>query len=207
MSTLESKIFKATFDYRIKLVNDWIAVVRYSESEKRKAAFKLVIFKMMKDIVKKNVCNCINLLNGINSQNVPERDELIAECYIIFDKCLDKYNLEKGNNFYFYYNKSVSRHFFKMYTRESQSLSVELTDAISAVHPKLHNNDDPDIMSAILEHLNFDEVDKRIIYSRLSGKKISEFLEENGDISSNQYSKSLQKIKEVLTYYKERGEL
>ena len=205
--SLESKLFKASFEYKAKLVNEWIRIIKFSDNEKRSAAFKIVVFKMMKDIVKKNVCNCLNLLNGAGKRDMPERDELISECYIIFDKCISKYNLEKGNNFYFYYNKSISRHFFKFYQKESNNLSVELTEAISSVHPKLHDSSEPDIMGALLKHFNFDETDKRIIYSRLNGKKISEFLEENDDISNNQYSKSLQKIKELLTYYKERGEL
>jgi len=204
---LENTIFKATFDYRVKLVNDWIRIIKTTECQKREEAFKIVVFKMMKDIVKKNISNCLNLLNGAGKQDMPERDELISECYIIFDKCLSKYNIEKGNNFYFYYNKSISRHFFKYYQRECQSLSVELTDAISTTHPKLHCNSEPDLIEALMHHFHFTEIDKRITRSRLQDKKISEFLKENADVTCNQYSRSLQKIKETLNYYKETGEL
>jgi len=90
---LENTIFKATFDYRVKLVNDWIRIIKTTECQKREEAFKIVVFKMMKDIVKKNISNCLNLLNGAGKQDMPERDELISECYIIFDKCLSKYNI------------------------------------------------------------------------------------------------------------------
>lgn len=205
--SLEGKIFKVTFDYKYKLVNEWIKIIKSSPDEKRVAAFKMVVFKMMSGVVRKNICNSINLLTGLGKRDIPERDELVTECYILFCKCLEKYNIDKGNNFYFYYNKSISRYFFKIYQRESQLLTVELTEPISTSNHHLHDNSEPDIMEALLHHLNFDELDKSIIRSRLSGKKISEFLEENPEVTNAQYSKSMQKIKEILNYYKERGEL
>jgi len=58
-----------------------------------------------------------------------------------------------------------------------------------------------------MHHFHFTEIDKRITRSRLQDKKISEFLKENADVTCNQYSRSLQKIKETLNYYKETGEL
>ena len=47
---LENTIFKATFDYRVKLVNDWIRIIKTTECQKREEAFKIVVFKMMKDM-------------------------------------------------------------------------------------------------------------------------------------------------------------
>ena len=62
----------------------------------------------MKDIVKKNIANYLNLLNNTEAKDMPDRDELVADCYIIFDKCLEKYIIKGNYNFYFYYNKSLS---------------------------------------------------------------------------------------------------
>lgn len=42
---LESMYFKADYHYKAKLVNKWIAIIRYSPNEKRVKAYKNLVFK------------------------------------------------------------------------------------------------------------------------------------------------------------------
>jgi len=175
--------------------------------EKRRVAYKNYVFRMMKDIVKKNTCNYINLLTSINVRDIPERDELITDCYIMFDKCITKYKVCSGNNFYFYYNKSMSRNFFRNYQRKLNTNSVELTDAMTVAHPNLHCHKQPDTTEILMDGLQFDEIEKRIIRSRMNGQKTAEFLAENTDVNNGQYSRKLKRIKNILIYQKEIGGL
>ena len=207
--SLESVYFKKDYHYRAKFVNKCIAIIRFSKDEKRSKAFKNLVFKMMKDIVKKNICNYLNLLqNTYRKDTLPDIDELIADCYIIFDKCLEKYIIGKNYNFYFYFNKSLSRNFFRDYQKELQrSNRVEITEVLETVNHGFHDNREPDTTELLMEQMYFDEVERRICRSRMLGQKTSEFLEENPDVSSGQYSKCLKHIKEILTIQKEKGEI
>ena len=53
-------------------------------------------------------------------------------------------------------------------------------------------------MKLLMEQLNFDELEKRISYSRLNGEKSFEFLEKNDDVSKNEYSQALKSIKKKM---------
>ena len=207
--SLEGVYFKNDYHYKAKFVNKCIAIIRFSKDEKRINAYKNLVFRMMKDIVKKNISNYLNLLRGTyRKDTLPERDELVADCYIIFDKCLEKYIINKKYNFYFYFNKSLSRNFFRYYQKELQrSSGVEMTEALTTVNSGFHDNKQPDTSELLLSNLGLSDLEKMICRSRMLGQKTSEFLKENTDITNGQYSKSLKKIKEVLIMFQEKGEL
>lgn len=205
--SLESVYFKKDYHYRASFVNKCIAIIRFTKSEKRRKAYYNLVFKMMKDIVKKNIANYLNLISSVTKDTLPTHDELIADCYIIFDKCVEKYKIGKGYNFYFYYNKSLSRNFFRDYQKAIHNNTVRISDALSTVNPGLHDNKNLDGTELLMLHLGLDELEIRICKSRLLGQKTSEFLSENDDITQAQYSKSLKRIKEVLTLFKNRGEI
>lgn len=204
---LENKYFRKDFHYRNKIVNRCLLIIKFSKDEKRVRAFKNFVFKMMKIVVKKNVSNHINMLKTVKNADVPERDELVAECYIMFDKCIEKYKVCKKNNFYFYFNKSMSRNFFRIYQKLVRNSTVELTDAMQIVHPHLQEAENPDTMEALLSSLGLTELEKRVCRSKLIGQKSSEFVQENPDVSSSEYSTAMRKIKEVLAILIERGEI
>lgn len=206
---LESMYFKADYHYKAKLVNKWIAIIRYSPNEKRVKAYKNLVFKMMKDIVKKNIANYLNLLNNTEVKDMPDRDELVADCYIIFDKCLEKYIIKGNYNFYFYFNKSLSRNFYRDYQKELQRSNsrVEVSEALESVNKGFHDYREPDTTELLMTQLGFNELEIRICRSRMAGQKTSEFLEENPEITNGQYSRCLKRIKEVLQHSKEEGEI
>lgn len=209
MKSLESVLFKRDYHYQVQFVNKCIAIIKFSKNEKRVLAYKNLVFHMMKDIVKKNVCNFLNLLSNTGRKDtLPEHDELIADCYIIFDKCLEKYIVHRKHNFYFYFNKSLSRNFFRDYQRElKENQKVEVTEALSTVNQKFHDRGEPDTTELLMESMGLDEVEKRICRSRMLGEKTSEFLKENTDITNGQYSRALKRIKEILIQFQEKGEL
>lgn len=207
--SLGSVYFKADYHYRADFVNRCIAIIRYSKDERRVRAYKNLVFKMMKDIVNKNICNQLNLLQNTEMKDMPDKDELIADCYIIFDKCLEKYVIKKGYNFYFYFNKSLSRNFYRDYQKEFQRSNnhVEVSEALESVNKGFHDYREPDTTELLMTQLGFNELEIRICRSRMAGQKTSEFLEENPEITNGQYSRCLKRIKEVLQHSKEEGEI
>lgn len=206
---LENTYFKRDYKYKARFVNKCIAIIRFTKSERRRKAYQNLVFMMMKDIVKKNILNYLNLISSIEMRDeLPTRDELIAECYIIFDKCVTKYHLGRGYNFYFYFNKSLSRNFFRDYQKTvARSVTTEVTEALEVVHPGFRDYRRVETMELAIFNLGLSELEIRICYSRLRGQKTSEFLRENEDVTSGMYSKALKRIKDTLLELKEQGEI
>lgn len=212
---LESKYFKHDFYYDNARVERFIEIIKSPDSSpKRQQSFKNVVFKMMKDVVKKNIRNYLNLLcNGtsIPVEEIPTTDELVADCYLIFDKCLTKYKLGCGYNFYFYFNKSMSRCFYRSWTKEMSrdNSHVEIGEALETVNERFHTSSDSasNSISLFLSTFNFNTLEMRVIKSRLSGQKTSEFLKLNTDVTHNQYSVALKAIKERIQSFRDLGEI
>lgn len=203
---LEEQIFNKEFKFKVKFINTCILRIRYGHRKERTIrGYKMYIFKMMHTIVIKNIRNFENLIRATSCKEIPTRDEIFTDCYIMFDKCIYKFKVSPKNNFYFYFNKSLSRKFYKDYRKELLSPSVELSDAMSVVHPKLRDSRLPDIMSVLFDNLNFSEIERRIVISRLNGQRISEFLRENVDVTSVEYSESLKRIKHLIVLLRENG--
>lgn len=196
----QRKIFKKDYKYKRKFINACIMRIRFgNRSEETVRGYKTYIFKTMKNIVTKNICNVVNLLNGSPCREIPSYDELVSECYIIFDKCLDGYKITKTNSFYFYFNKAMSRKFYKMYCDEIDMPMEELSTEMSAVLPSLAHNKHVDTMELLFYNLGFNGLEKRICLSRLKGERSSEFLRKNKKVTQKQYSETLQKIKRTLS--------
>lgn len=202
--TLEQDLFRQDYPYKSSVINTAIGVIQKSGDPNKVQNMKTFVFKAMKDIVRKNITNYINLLNGIEYQNVPERDELVTECYLIFDKCLARYNPHYDNgitasagNFYFFFNKSLSRSFFKEFRRAQRQKPRELTPVLQNVNRQLRI-DPVDDVETLIELLGFDEVEQRIARGRLAGQRTADFLKDNVDITEAQYVRTLKRIKDSL---------
>lgn len=195
----KSNIFKLSFYYSNERVNRFIEIIQTTDDECRIRAFKILVFKMMKDIVSKNIVNYLNLITNTNlEENPPTQDELLSDCYLIFDNCIEGFKL--GFNFYFYYNKSLSRNFFRNYQRliRKKNTMFELTDSIQVINENMHTTKNHLSVEYLMDTLNFTDLEKRICNSRLNGEKSVEFIEKNDDISSNEYSRALKSIKRKI---------
>ena len=159
--------------------------------------YKMYIFKAMKDIVEKNIQNYLNLLNGSPCRDIPEYNEVLSECYIVLDKCLEKYKVSKYNDFYYYFNKALSRNFYRCYQKEVNFPKSELTDVIEITHPKL-SKEDSDSVELLLHNLNFTDFEKVVCRSKLNGEKGAEFLRKNKEITQKQYNEAMNKIRKAL---------
>lgn len=207
--SLESTYFKVDFFYNVPLVEKYVKIIQTSKSPKRVRAFKNLVFMMMKDIVKKNISNYLNLLRSSEVKDLPERDELVANCHLIFDKCVYKFVLGRGYNFYFYFNKSLSRNFFRDYQRETQrnNFTTEITDVMTIVNSSFHSSEECGSVDLLMDQLGFTDLEKRVCKSRMAGHKTSEFLKLNPDVTNSQYSRALKVVKEKLNTAKENKDI
>lgn len=207
--TLENLYFRKDFYYDAEQVEGYIGIIQTSTSSKRVRAYKNLVFMMMKDIVKKNISNFLNLLRGIDSLDIPERGDLVTNCYITFDKCLEKYIVGRGYNFYFYFNKSLSRNFFREYQREMQRMnaSAEVTEAMFYVSKEMRVDAVHSSVDFVMDNLQFTPLEKKICHSKMSGQRASDFLKMNPEVTNSQYSRALKSVKNKLLLAKENNEI
>lgn len=192
-------IFKKDYKYKRKFINACILRIRFGKrSERTIRGYKTYIFKAMRGIVDKNICNYVNLLQGSPCRSIPDYNEILSECYIIFDKCLEKYKVRKYNNFYFYFNKAMGRKFYKNYQKEINMPSTELSDEMSAVLPSLHYKKNVDSVELLLHNLGIKSLERRICLSRLKGERGTEFLKRNKKVSQKQYNEALSHVRALL---------
>lgn len=204
---MTKNIFTKEYKYKRKFINACIMRIRYGKrSERTIRGYKTYIFKAMKNIVNKNICNYINLLNGTPCRNKPEYEEVLSDCYIIFNKCLDKYKITKHNSFYFYFNKALSRNFYRLYQKELNMPSVELSNEMANVHPTLSDESNIETMELLFHNLGLTKLEKKICRSKLNGEKGTEFLKKNKRISNKKYADTLKKIKDLLTDLIQKGQ-
>ena len=86
---------------------------------------------------------------------------------------------------------------------------VEIGEALETVNERFHTSSDSasNSISLFLSTFNFNTLEMRVIKSRLSGQKTSEFLKLNTDVTHNQYSVALKAIKERIQSFRDLGEI
>lgn len=196
--SVERQLFSQTFKYRIGFVNRCIVIIRYCRDERRASAYRNLLFRMMGALVTKNVTNYLNLLNGANVVDIPTRDEVIADCYVMFNRCLEKFVILKGANFYFYFNKSMSRNFYTLYKKSLKDRHGDISEALNSTHPNLRTSSLADDTDIIFTTCGFNELEVRISRSRFSGQRKVEFLANNPDVTPAMYGRALAHIKQLL---------
>lgn len=167
---------------------------------------------MMSNIVNKNCLNYLKLIKTlpISKDEIPSCDELAADCYIVYNHCVDNYHTNSGYNFYFYFNKALSRNFFRLFTKMKSKMDVEncaFDDTVTDNLLSLSVGGNPGDVKLLMDLLKFNTVERRICESRLSGQKNVDFLRQNKDISSSVYNSTLRNIKNKLIDYQNKGEM
>lgn len=204
MKSVESTIFNVSFAYNKDLVQKLIKIMKKkSSSERRRSSIRYLLFKMMKDVVKKNVQNYQNLLHSIKDlqrEDIPVTNDLITDCWEVFYICIDKYDTKRGENFYFFFNKALSRKFYRDYQRKLKEMFREprLEDDFEN-KMSMSSLGGVETVDLIIDILGFTDVEKRIALSKIRQQRAQDFLKENKDISSVTYSRALASVKEKLS--------
>lgn len=161
---------------------------------------KLDLFKMMHKIIVKNIDNFFYLTRNHTKEIFHTKDDLISECFIVLQKCLKNFDRKRNKDFFWYFNKSLTRAMLRIVDKNyNKHLMV---DSVPQNHEDFmfisSDNDGIDFTDFYLEKLNFTVDEKRVVNSKLMKEKVSDFLEQNGDITWNKYFKCLGSIKEKL---------
>lgn len=193
--------------YNPKLVNKYILIIQRSSEQSKIDEFVLLLYMNMKKVVLKNVNNYLSLINNSNIKKTLEADELKTEAFIVLKNCLTKYKVHKSNNFYFYFNKSLSRNFYRMYEKEVKKNTTRITDISMNYIEGLKNSIEFDITSYIIDNLKFDRVERLVLISKYNQEKKEDFLINNPSINTAAYYNAIKSTKQVLIQLIQDGEL
>lgn len=191
-----------------KLASKYVLVIKKGMGSTSTDAAKVNLFKLMKRIVVKNVKNYASLSrNSSVTEQCFEEDEMYAEAFIVMMKCVENFKVSKRNCFYFYFNKSLSRNFYRMFYKEVRKSEVHKEYEIFSLDTFAFNDFDYENLSLTLHNLGLDEFDKRVLESKLRYEKKDEFIVNNEDATVSRYYSSIRKIKEKLKKLIDDGEL
>jgi hypothetical protein len=195
---------KTNSDLAIKKI--YLKLNEFAKKDKKINNLKWDVFYMMKKIILKNINNYQKLCrNSPLGSNFNCNDELESECFLVFENCIYKFNSNDGkNDFYFYFNKSLSRCLYKIFLRNIKDLDIvssassflDFSNEDSHVFDKFLKNSQNELsIDFIVSNFNLDEDCISIILSKLKGERMSEFIKDNENINQRIYDKNLKKIK------------
>lgn len=194
-----------------KLVNRHVLIIKKGTSERAVENSKLTLFKLMKKVVIKNVKNYVNLAyNSPVTERCLDEDEMYAESFIVMMKCVKNFSVKKGNCFYFYFNKSLSRNFYRMFDKEIRKLDNHKKYETQIKHVNSSYDvykDDIYSIEFVTESLQLDDFDRRVLKSKLLFEKKDDFIVNNKDATVSRYYSSIRKIKSQLQILKDDGDI
>ena len=190
-----------------KLANRYVLMIRKGTNEEA----KLDLYRLMKKLIVKNVKNYAKLArNSSVTEACLEEAEMYGEAFIVLMKCTEKFKVKKGNCFYFYFNKSLSRNFYRMFDREVRKLDG-YRGYRGEANNKVKNRDvfKDDIYSVkfVSDCLDLDGFDKKVLESKLLFQKKDDFIVNNNDATISRYYASIRKIKSQVQILKDNGDI
>lgn len=205
MKSVDDQIFGKAYAFSVEFLDFCIQRIKSGQlRERTMQGYKTYMFRVLRDVVRKNCFNYIKLLRGIDAMEIPSIDEVIADCWVFFDTCVNKYQLGRSN-FYWYFNKALSRNFYTLYLKERKKAQYHITEEIETVNVELRNNIEQNYYGVIFESLGLNDLECRILRSRLTEVRTSEFLKENSDVTETQYQNAMHHIKRIWLNCKEKG--
>lgn len=203
-----NKIFQRNeIPYNVKKVNRLVLIIQKTSDQRLMDESLLSLFNYMKKVVDKNINNYLLLVRNASVREAYESEELVIECYLIMTKCIKKYKVMKGNNFYFYFNKSLSRTLYRLFEKEQKRNVERFESTNTSALSKLTNNMSCSVDGLVLDNLNFTEVEKLICMSKVKEQKREDFLIENPNVTNNMYYICMKNIKTKLINLQRHGEL
>lgn len=205
-TSFENAVFGRRIPYVPKIVDRMIWSIKSCKyCDERNVRLEYLIFRMMHKVVVKNIQNYQNLMcNSRRTEILPERDDLISDCYLLLNKSIANFKAGRGYDFYFYFNKVLSRHFFRLYQKALQSteLEYECGDALQMVAPSLREDKEPYDIDFVIESCKLTEMERIVCDCKLSGITYKEFLANHPEISFATLNKTIASLKKKLQILK-----
>lgn len=199
MSSLYSVLQKSKVAYNNRFIRKCLIICKYSTRESVRSRHKRYIYESVGSLTLKNVNNFFNLIRGVEKHLVlHEKDDIISECYLILDKCIEKFDLtEKDKKFYFYYNKSLIFGLMRIKKKQyNNKLNYQCVDFCDIESFDKRTQNEMQNHPLFLRN-NFTDKEILLIQSKLEEEKIDNFCKKLG-ITKKEYYDTFNSIKKKI---------
>jgi hypothetical protein len=192
-----------------KLASKYVLLIKRGGNRMKTDQSKLNLYKLMKKIVIKNVKNYSNLArNSSVTERCHLESEMYGEAFIVMMKCVDNFNVNKKNCFYFYFNKSLSRNFYRMFDKEVRKYNSHRDWKVSFKSSNDHfTREEIYSVNMVIDNLKLDSFDKKVLMSKMLYEKKDDFIVNNEGATVSKYYNSIRKIKEQLQKLMDNGDI
>lgn len=202
-------IFKVDFaTYNKKKATALVLKISKTSSLINRNKYQMELFILMSKIVVKNINNYLKL-----AYNSPIKDdsmnamEMQNEAFLIMINCVSKYKFNEGWCFYFYYNKALSRSFYKMFSETIRKKNNFELIAENIVTRKLKYSSNHYSTDLVISQLGLSSDEILVLNSKLIGQSKQDFLDANKKFPIAKYYKCNQRIKILIQKLLEDGQL
>lgn len=195
--------------YNNQFIVNMIKVIRMltekKPNSKKIQKLKLEIFMMTKMIVIKNINNYIKYsTNSSISEQTNNPIEMESEAYLVFENCIKQFKYQY--DFYFYFNKSLARTFYRTFDKEKRMNDKDLIYKSDLVHRHKTSFSVNDFEIDIF-NIGLDELDIIVLRSKMADETKDMFFKNNPKFPSAKYYECSKKIKNLLTTLRDNDEL
>lgn len=189
--------------YVAKKSKYYLIICKNSKKQKLIDEHRILLFYMVGKIVIKQISYFQSLINKYNKKSFHTKDDLVVECFLVFDRCVKNFiyeNYEK-TNFYLFYNKALSREMFRLFEKnylKHDSVDNNLDDYIN-YHP-ISQSCNEDFVDFYLDNAKLTTFERKIVLSRLKMEKKDDFIKRYKKKKSSDYYNAIQEIKRKFKF-------
>lgn len=192
--------------YSNKEVVRCLTIIKKSTNKRAVDSAKLRLLDQLNQIITKNIDNFFNIIKkNTDKEPIHTKDDMVGECYIVLQNCINLFEIKKGKYFFWYYNKALTRAFIRVIEKSYykhrflDQVDEKFEDTVFTVMA----NQEQDLAEYYLSSYGLTKVEKRVAKALINGEKLRDFLKINKDISWNKYYIILATIKKKLEPLKE----
>lgn len=187
--------------YSNKEVVKCLYIIKKSTNARAVDEAKVRLLQQLNQIITKNIDNFFNMIKKDEKEPLHSKDDMVGECYIVLQNCINLFEIKKGKYFFWYYNKALTRALLRI--REKMYLKHYVVDKLDEEYEEnlffvSMANQEQDLVDYYLDNYGLDKQEKRIVKSLINGQKRGDFLQKNKDITWNKYYALLASIKKKL---------
>ncbi len=170
-------------------------IIRSTKIESIKQLYLQRLFFVLKEITVKNVNNFFSLCRKSNSIPYLEDIDLISECFLIFDKTVKNFDLKQRYSFHFYYNKSLSRAFYRMYEKTLKSKFINFVDNDFYVDFEVYTYINLTFFDYYSDKFNLSKIQRKILKFKIDDGGDQDVFMIKNRISKKVFNENLEVIK------------
>lgn len=190
---------RKSIQYSEQGVRRSIVVIRISKNKRLLDKHKEFLLRSCSTIIVRNVNNFFNLIQNVESgQKIHTQDDIVMECYIILNNCVEKFDLELESKFYFYLNKSLAQGLHKIIEKNydkkfGRDVYLDINVVCNYKQESFSVNDS----NPLLLDKNFTKSEVLLMQSKIQEEQPESFCGKLG-ITRNEYYNLLKSIKNKL---------